>query len=140
MGEIILLGLLVGIVFYELTGISPGGLVVPGIIAYYIYTPSRIAMTLVISVIAYLIVRLIANQFIIYGKRKFVVHIIIATIISFLFQLLGEGLDLAFLTIPIIGYIIPGIISNEMNKQGLPKTLLALVIVSGIISLLVLLI
>ena len=140
MGEIILLGLLIGIIFYELTGISPGGLVVPGIIAYYIYSPSRIVMTLVISIIAFLIVKLIANHFIIYGKRKFVVHIIIASIISFLFGLLGEGLDLLFLTIPIIGYIIPGIISNEMSKQGLLKTLLGLGIVSGIIGLVVLLI
>ncbi len=140
MGEIILLGLIIGIIFYEFTGISPGGLVVPGMIAYYIYNPSRIIMTLVIGIITYLIVKIISNHVIIYGKRKFVVHILLAIVLSIIFELIGRQFSIPFLTIPMIGFIIPGIISNEMNKQGFFKTFLGLSFVSGIIALVVFLI
>lgn len=140
MGEIVLLGLIIGIVFYELTDISPGGLVVPGMIAYYVYTPERILMTIIISVISYLIMLIIEKQTIIYGKRKFVVHILLATLISYIAYLIGNQFELDFLLIPVIGFVIPGLISNEMSKQGVLKTLLGLIIVSGIVSLMVFLI
>lgn len=139
MGEIILIGLIIGIIFYELTDISPGGLVVPGMIAYYIYTPERILMTIIISIITHLLMLIVQKYTIIYGKRKFVVHILLATILSLLVSLVGGWLDINFLLIPIVGYIIPGLVSNEMSKQGMFKTLIALLIVSGLVSLMVLL-
>ncbi len=140
MGEIVLLGLIIGIIFYELTDISPGGIVVPGMIAYYIYTPERILMTIIISVLTFLIMLIVERQTIIYGKRKFTVHILLATLISFILSLIGSQFNLGFLLIPVIGYVVPGLISNEMSKQGIIKTLLGLIIVSGIVSLAVLLI
>lgn len=140
MAEIVLLGLIIGIIFYEITEISPGGLIVPGMIAYYIFDPYRIAVTIVVSLISLLIVKLISSQTILYGKRRFVLHIIVAILLTFLINAFGERFGIAYLTIPVIGFVIPGIISNEMNKQGMFKTLIGLFIVTGIISLLVLLI
>lgn len=140
MAEIILLGLIVGIIFYEITDISPGGLIVPGMIAYYIFDPYRIIVTVVVSLISLLIVKLISNHTILYGKRRFVVHIVVAILLTFLINATGQRYGFAYLTIPAIGFIIPGIISNEMNKQGILKTLTGLFIVTGLISLLVLLI
>lgn len=135
MSEAIIIGLIIGIIFYELTDISPGGLVVPGMIAYYIYTPERILMTIIVSIISFLIVLILQRFIIVYGKRKFVIHILIATLLSYLFTLIGEELKIDFLLIPFIGFIIPGIISNEMSKQGPIKTLLALIIVSSLVGL-----
>lgn len=140
MREIILLGLIIGIIFYELTEISPGGLVVPGMIAYYIFDPYRILMTVGISIISFFIVKLVNRYMILYGKRKYIMHIVIATILSTVISLISNKLNVSFLAIPVIGYIIPGIISNEMDKQGPIKTLIGLTIVTGIIGLLVLLV
>ncbi|MFA5290681.1 MAG: poly-gamma-glutamate biosynthesis protein PgsC [Candidatus Izemoplasmatales bacterium] len=138
MGEIIFLGLVIGIIFYELTDISPGGIVVPGIIAYYLYDPARIAMTIAIGVVSYFIVKWLSRHLILYGKRKFALHIIIAVALGFLLSLLTESFELNVLDIPLIGYIIPGIIGHEIGKQGIVKTLVALCIVVLMTGLVVL--
>ena len=129
MGEIIFLGLIIGIIFYELTDISPGGIVVPGILAYYLYDPSRILMTVIVSVIVYLVVRLLSGYMVLYGKRKFVVHVIMGVLLSALLGLVTKQFELHVLAIPLIGYIVPGIIGNEISKQGILKTVSALTIV-----------
>lgn len=129
MGEIIFLGLIIGIIFYELTDISPGGIVVPGILAYYLYDPSRILMTVIVGVIAYLVVRFLSGYMVLYGKRKFVVHVTIGVLLSALLSLVTQQFELYVLAIPLIGYIVPGIIGNEISKQGILKTVSALTIV-----------
>ena len=138
MGEIIFLGLVIGIIFYELTDISPGGIVVPGIIAYYLYEPARIAMTIAIGVASYIIVRWLSRYLILYGKRKFALHIMIAVALGFLLSVLTESFALNVLDVPLIGYIIPGIIGHEIGKQGIVKTLVALCIVVLMTGLVVL--
>ena len=140
MGEIILLGLIIGIIFYEITDISPGGIVVPGMMAYYIYNPARIGMTLIISIGTFFLMELICKYLIIYGRRKFVLHILVAILLSALFAGIGNLTGLNLLLIPTVGYIIPGIISNEMNKQGPLKTIIALLIVTALVATLVLII
>lgn len=139
MGETILLGLVISIVFFELTDISPGGLVVPGILAYYLYDPKRIVLTLALALITYGIVKLLQNYLVLYGKRKFVVHIIIAAGLGFVLGLLTESFELNILDIPVIGYLIPGIIANETGKQGVLKTFGALCIATLMTGLVVLL-
>ncbi|MFA5466452.1 MAG: poly-gamma-glutamate biosynthesis protein PgsC [Candidatus Izemoplasmatales bacterium] len=137
MGETILLGLVIGIIFFELTDISPGGLVVPGILAYYLYDPKRIALTLGLALVTWLIVKWLQNHLVLYGKRKFVVHIVIAAILGFGLGLLTESFELNILDIPVIGYLIPGIIANETGKQGVLKTYGALSIVTLMTGLVV---
>lgn len=130
MGEMIVLGLLVGLVFYELTDISPGGLIVPGLLAYYLYDPMRIGLTLLVSVMTYLVVSLLSRHVIVYGKRKFVIMIFIGAFLGTLLGVFTKQHELYLLSVPMIGYIIPGIIANEISKQGVYKTLSALVIVT----------
>jgi poly-gamma-glutamate biosynthesis protein PgsC/CapC len=137
MGEIILLGLVIGIIFFELTDISPGGLVVPGILAYYLYDPKRIAMTVGIAILTWLLVKWLQNHLVLYGKRKFVVHIVIAALIGFGISLLTEAFTLNLLDIPVIGFIIPGLIANETGKQGIIKTISAMAIVTLLTGLVV---
>ncbi len=46
MYNLIILGIIISIIFYELTEISPGGVIVPGYIALFITQPGRIIMTI----------------------------------------------------------------------------------------------
>ena len=59
--SILIIGILVSIIFYELTDISPGGIIVPGLLVMYFNSVERIIYTVIISLITYLIVKLLSK-------------------------------------------------------------------------------
>ena len=129
-----ILGILLSIIYYELTEISPGGLIVPGYIALYINSP-EIFYTLIISILTFLIVKVIGSFAILYGKRRFAIMILFSFIIKYfigLFHIIPGNLD-------VIGYLIPGIIAQDFEKQGIFNTIISLSIVVAILVLILLL-
>ena len=130
--NLVILGILLGIIFYEITDISPGGIVVPGLLALYYRQVDRIIYTVVIALIAYFIVKLLSRYFVIFGKRRFVLMIIISIFLNIILDLILNSFSLHMLSITIIGYTIAGIIANDFYKQGLKRTIPALVIVTGL--------
>ena len=137
--NIVILGVLVSIIFYEVTNISPGGIIVPGLMALYIRQPERMIYTVIVSLICYFIVKLLSKYLIIYGKRRFVLMIVVSLILNAVLQLILKGLSLNLLNISIIGYTISGLIANDIYKQGIKRTVPALVIVVCIVELLAIL-
>jgi len=129
------IGIAIGFLFYELVGLSPGGIVVPGYIALFINQPLRIAVTVGIAILTYYIVTILSNYLILYGKRRFLSMILISflvkwTIESFIFQFPTTNIE-----IQSIGYIIPGLLANEMKRQGIIPTILAMAIVAILVRL-----
>jgi len=76
------IGIAVGFLFYELVGLSPGGIVVPGYIALFIDQPLRIMVTVGIAIFTYYIVTLLSNCLILYGKRRFLSMILISFLVK----------------------------------------------------------
>lgn len=138
MTEIIILGILVSIIFYEITDISPGGIIVPGILVIYIGQIDRMIYTVVVAIITFYVIKLISRYLIVFGRRRFVLLILVSLIINVLLQVLLKSFSINMLNISIVGYTIAGIIANDFCKQGVKKTVPALVIVVAIIELLVL--
>ena len=141
MAELLILGVIVSIVFYELTDITPGGLIVPGIMVAHIGQPLRMVYTLLIAIAAYYIVKLLSRRFLIFGKRRFVLLIVISLVLHVFFNLLFGAFTLNFgaIAISVVGYTVSGIIANNMFKQGVVKTSLSLAVVVCIIELVVIL-
>ena len=139
MAELLILGVIVSIVFYELTDIAPGGLVVPGLMVAYIGQPLRMVYTLLVAIAAYYLVKLLSRRFLIFGKRRFVLLIIISFVLHVAFNLLigAFSLNLTSIAISLVGYTVSGIIANNMFKQGVVKTSLSLAIVVCVIQLIV---
>ena len=50
--QIILLGVIVSVLFFEWTGLSPAGLIVPGYFVLSLHSPARIVCTLAIQALA----------------------------------------------------------------------------------------
>ena len=46
--NIVLLGVIISIIFFEITNISPGGIIVPGLMALYIKQPERMLYTIIV--------------------------------------------------------------------------------------------
>ena len=130
--EVVLVGVALSLIFSELTGLSPAGLVVPGYIALSLQTPGRVLYTLLIALLAWGVARLLARWMILYGRRRFAVLILL----SFLLNALIVGSGVLPYDPGMIGVLVPGIIANEVEKQGALKSLLSLAVVVGILVLL----
>lgn len=137
--KIIVLGVIAGIIFYELTEISPGGVIVPGYIALFLDNPVRIVLTVCVSAGAFVLVRILSKHAILYGKRKFAVFILAGFMLR---HMLGAFISVTEIPLSaglVIGYLVPGIIAQEMDRQGLVKTLASMLIVALMVKLMVML-
>lgn len=136
--QVVAIGMVISFLFTELVGLSPGGLVVPGYLAFFWTNPYRLLATLLAALLTYLLVQGLSNFLIIFGRRRFMLSVLIAYLIGMVLSstahLLPLGSDLR-----VIGYVVPGLIANDMIKQGVPKTLLAVAIVSLFVRLILLL-
>jgi poly-gamma-glutamate biosynthesis protein PgsC/CapC len=131
--QLFIIGLVVGFIFYEITGISPGGVIAPAYFALFIYEPDRIIMTVIIALIVYFIIRVLSSHLILYGRRKFLLAVLLSFFLKLLIDNLIQPAVIIKLDLQSIGYIIPGLIANEMGRQRITSTLLSLGVVTLII-------
>lgn len=139
MTEVLILGVILSIVFYELTDVTPGGIIVPGLLVVYINQPLRILYTVAIAIASYYIIKLLSRRFLIFGKRRFALLIITCLLLHFLFNLVF-GLFMSNTTgtlISIAGYTVAGIIANNMFRQGVVKTVGSLAVMVCLLELIV---
>lgn len=136
MNELAVLSLLLSLIFCEVTNIVPGGIIVPFYFALYLTDPVKILATVISAVGATLIVRLLSRYLILYGRRKFALYLIIGLLEKILFTYLYFGNSYLFYNLSMtIGYLVPGILGREMERQGMVKTLVALFTVTLAIKL-----
>lgn len=132
--EVIILGIILSIIFYEITEISPGGLIVPAYIAFYLDNPQRVVITILAGILTFLIVKFISNHAIVYGRRKFALCIMISFIIRVVLKYFNiyivNEYEVFILGGSIIGVIIPGIIAQEIDRHGMIRTISSLLILS----------
>ncbi|KEI35994.1 poly-gamma-glutamate synthase, subunit PgsC/ CapC [Francisella sp. W12-1067] len=133
------IGLIVGLVFVSLLGLSTGGMVVPGYFALEMGAPDRVILTIIISIVIFGIVRLMSKFMIIYGRRRIAITVLLSFILGTICNsILSEYMTSSFYfdNIKVIGYIIPGLITLSIDRQGLIETIGSLLIASVIIRLL----
>src|SRR3990172_3514544 len=118
------LGLCVSLLFSEFFGIAAGGMVVPGYIALYLNKPLVIAMTIIISMVTYVIVNTLGAFIIIYGRRRTVLMILLGFLLGWLVRLLDViPVGPQIVELNIVGYIIPGLIAIWIDRQGILETI-----------------
>ena len=133
------ISIILGFLFSEFLGIATGGLVSAGYMAFFMATPARIISTLVLSMVIYFLTILLQKFIIIYGRRRFMVVVLLSLIGTWLVeQVFSKYLGFIGQDVRMVGFIIPGLIANDMLKQGVVKTLAAVTILSAIIRLIIL--
>ena len=120
----------------ELTGLLTGGMVSAGYLAFYFSEPMRILSTLLLSTLIALILRLSREFLILYGRRRFMLSILLSILFVYALEKAYFIMSPLSLDLRVIGYIIPGLIANDMAKQGIIRTSLALIIVTALVKLL----
>ncbi len=138
--ELFFVGLIIGFVYYEVTGVSPGGVVAPAYCALYVLQPERIAATVLVAIVVWAVVMLLSRYLIIYGRRRLLLAILLGFCVKVTLVSWWQPEIMFELNLQSIGYIVPGLIANEMMRQKVVTTLSSLGIVSVIIYLVLLLI
>ena len=117
-------GVVLSLIFAEKFGINPAGLVVPGYLALIFDQPIMLLSVFIISCLTYFIVSNgISKWVILYGRRKFAAMILTGMVIKFIFDLLYPLTPFEMVEVSGIGVVIPGIIANTIQKQGVVITL-----------------
>jgi poly-gamma-glutamate biosynthesis protein PgsC/CapC len=128
--ETLLIGLLLALLYMEATGISPGGLVVPGYLALYLDQPLRVGATLAVAGLSVLAYRLLSRRLILFGRRRFVLMILLGAVLAQAWsfaqpRLFGDPLELR-----VIGWVIPGLLASNLERQKPLSTLASLATVA----------
>ena len=132
---VLVIGVAVSLLMTELIGISPGGVIVPGFVALFIDSPLRLAATLVDAMIALAAVRFIGRYAILFGRRRYATFLIVGFLSRFLLERLVPGLVPQAPVVAAIGWLLPGIIASDADRQGPVRTILALAGASAAVKL-----
>jgi len=128
--ETTFLGLALTTAFVEFTGLYPGGIIVPSYLALYLRDPGRICGTVVVAILSWLSYQLLSHLFILYGRRRFVLIIFLGGLWSILWREFFPIYWSSHMNLMVIGWIVPGLIANTIERQGLWITLLSMGIVT----------
>ena len=115
--EIVIVGILIAIIYSEISGYSTGGMVAPVYLALNLKDPWRITFSFLVVLLVWGADKLIGRFLILYGRR--------------LFALIG----VFPFGIRMIGYIVPALIVRDIERQGIVKTGLSLGIVTALCAL-----
>ncbi|KAF0243364.1 MAG: Poly-gamma-glutamate synthase subunit [Planctomycetota bacterium] len=139
--EAIALGLVVSLAFSETLGLATGGMIVPGYVALSLGQPPvaagrTVLVTLVVALATYGVIRILSRYMLIYGRRRTVIIILVAFALGALVRAMPLNVDekTSIVLVP-IGFIVPGLIADWMERQGLVQTVSSLIMASVIVRL-----
>jgi len=124
------LGLLLALLYAEITGLSPGGLIVPGYFALYLNQPWRPLSTVAVAFLTLLIVRFLSRYFIIFGRRRFVLLILTGACLGQAWSLALPHLLAEPVGLRVIGWVVPGLLASSFERQKILPSLASLIFVS----------
>lgn len=124
--EMIFIGVVVALVYTEITGLQPGGIIVPAYLALTVDHPWRTLATVGIACLSLLIYRAFARYFILFGKRRFVLMLLLGAFWILVWQLLAPAIFFGSPELRAVGLIIPGLLANNLERQKFLATLASL--------------
>jgi len=116
--------MLLGMFYYHRTGWACGGIITPGIVAIYIANPDKLAVSLAAGIVTWFVLEWLVRQFGLYGRQRLASAMLIALALRYpLVSVLGD----ASLW---LGWVVPGLMGADMQRQGAVPTMTAVVAVS----------
>lgn len=130
--ETLLVGLVLALLWAELTDISPGGIIVPGYVALYLGQPLRVAATLAAAILTVAAYKLLVRHLILFGRRRFALMVLFGALLSQAWSLALPQLFAAPLELRVIGWVIPGILASNLVRQKPLPTMASLLAVATV--------
>ena len=133
------LGIILSLVLSEALGVTAGGIIVPGYIALFLHQPIQVVSTFTVAVIVLIIIKLLSRVMFLYGKRRIVLALILGFFFGYLSRIIYIDIE-NINSVAVIGNIIPGLIANWMDRQGVIRTLSVVLLTAVIVKLMVMII
>ena len=128
------LGIVLSLLLSETLEVTAGGIIVPGYMALYLHQPLQVIITILVAILVWGIIQVLGKKVFLYGKRR----IVLALILGFFFGFISRN----FIYLPqeigsaaVIGNIIPGLIANWMDRQGVIRTVSVVILTAVIVKL-----
>ncbi|MAV64187.1 MAG: poly-gamma-glutamate biosynthesis protein PgsC [Candidatus Marinimicrobia bacterium] len=134
------LGMILSLILTETLGVTAGGIIVPGYIALYLGDPIKVISTFLISILVYLVVKLLSNFLLIYGKRRLVLSLLLGFLLGYVSKVYFSDINNGQYDLSVIGNIIPGLIASWMDRQGVLRTISVILITSSIVKMILIII
>ena len=137
----IILGIVVSTIIYKRTGLTLGGVIVCGYLALFVGQPLHIFVTLTISYLTYQIVyKVLQKRYMLNGRKLFEVEILVGLIFQVMWLMVIRLFSLINIDLAIlygIGFVLPGVISHDMGRQGPKNTIGSILLGVLIVSLII---
>jgi len=125
--ETFFIGLVVSLLVVEVFGVWPGGIIVPAYLALALDRPARVGATIAAALLALAAYKALSRYFLLFGKRRFVVMLLVGGLLIQASALLFPKVMASPLDVRVIGWVIPGLLANNFERQKFFPTLAALV-------------
>lgn len=135
--ETLLIGLVVAVLYVEVMEIYPGGIIVPAYLALYLDQPLRVLATIVAALLSLWTYRVLSRFLFLFGKRRFVMLILLGVLWSQIWLFVLPQLRSGAAELHVIGWVIPGLLANNLERQKFFATLASLFTVAILTYLLV---
>jgi poly-gamma-glutamate biosynthesis protein PgsC/CapC len=135
--ETLFIGLIIAVIYVEIMDIYPGGIIVPAYVALYLDEPLRVLATILIALLSLYTYRVLSRFLILFGKRRFVMLVLLGGLWVQIWFIISPSFFADPLGLRAIGWIIPGLLANNLEKQKIVPTLASMLIVAIIIYFIV---
>lgn len=128
----LIIGIVVSLLLAELVGLS-AGIIVPGYVALLLDRPAALGGFLVVALATHGIVLALGTQLMLFGTRRFTVTLLTGMTLSVVAQMTLPLIALSPIEWAGLGYIVPGLLAHQFDRQGIAPTLAVLAIAAGIV-------
>jgi poly-gamma-glutamate biosynthesis protein PgsC/CapC len=132
---IFVVGVIVALIIDEVTGITPGGIIVPGFLALAWGEPWRIGATLGAALLTVGVVTILQRFIFVYGRRRFAYSVLTGIVLKQLLLMLLPRIYLLSYGLLILGFVIPGLLAENCLRQGIVRTFAATIFAAAITRL-----
>ena len=122
-GITIAIGILLGMFYFRQTGESPGGIITPGLVAMRFSNPQALCLSLGCALLLGVALRLFFRRFPVYGRQRVAMLCALAVRLALPGEWGGEGF-------PWLGWVVPGLVAADVERQGIAATFSGLASVS----------
>jgi poly-gamma-glutamate biosynthesis protein PgsC/CapC len=136
----LIIGIVVSLVLSEVVGLTAGGIIVPGYVALLLDRPTALVGFLLVAVASYGVVRALGVVLMLYGTRRFAVAVLAGVALSVGMQWVSPRFVSPYVEWVGLGLIVPGLLANQFDRQGVLPTLLMLAIAAPLVRLALLLV
>lgn len=134
--EIAVLGLSIGLVMslvcYLVTNLSPGGMISPAWLALLLVDdPKKLVLVGVVVGATYALLVPLQRFVILYGKRLFATVVLVAVFLQMTVHIIVIDLYPNLFETTTLGFIVPGLVTYQLIRQPVGPTLLSLTAVTA---------